>query len=72
MYFAFVDLEKAFARVPRDAVWYVLRKLRSVEELLVKIVIPSRVRVNGTFGDNFLIQIRLNQDSVLSPLLLII
>ena len=37
LHFAFVDLEKAFDRVPRDAVCWNLRKL-GVEEWLVKIV----------------------------------
>ena len=55
-----MDSEKAFDLVPRDAVWYALRKL-GVEELLIKIVTRSRVRVNGTFSGNFLVQIGLNQ-----------
>ena len=37
LHFAFVDLEKAFDRVPRDAVCWNLRKL-GVEKWLVKIV----------------------------------
>ena len=37
LHFAFVDLEKAFDRVPRDAVCWNLRKL-GAEEWLVKIV----------------------------------
>ena len=32
----------------------------------------SRITVNGTFSDNFLVQIRLHQSSALSPLLFII
>ena len=32
----------------------------------------SCVKVNGTFSDDFLIQLGLHQDSVLSPLLFII
>ena len=27
LHFAFTDLQKAFEQVPRDAVWWVLRKL---------------------------------------------
>ena len=34
---AFVDLEKAFDRVPRKAIWWALRKL-GVEEWIVRSV----------------------------------
>ena len=34
---AFVDLEKAFDRVPREVVWWALRKLR-VDEWLVRVI----------------------------------
>ena len=37
LYLAFVDLEKAFDRVPRRVVWWAMRKL-SVDEWLIKIV----------------------------------
>jgi len=37
LYFAFVDLEKAFDRVPREVTRWALRKAR-VDELLVKAV----------------------------------
>ena len=35
---AFVDLEKAFDRVPRKVVWWVLRKI-GVEEWLIKVIL---------------------------------
>ena len=38
LYLAFVDLEKAFDRVPRRVVWWAMRKL-GVDEWLVKIVV---------------------------------
>ena len=47
---AFVDLKKAFDRVPRKVIWWVLRKL-GVEEWIVRLVqrmyanARSRVRV---------------------------
>ena len=75
MYYAFVDLELAFDRVPRDALW-ALKKL-GVEEWLDKTVqsmyrkARSYVRINGPFSD-FLVQVELHQNSVLSPLLFII
>ena len=37
LYFAFVDLEKAFDTDPRDTVWWVLRRL-GASEWLMKIV----------------------------------
>ena len=50
LYFAFVDLEKAFDRVPRKVIWWAMRKL-GIEEWIVRIVqamynnTRSRVRV---------------------------
>ena len=69
MPFAYVDLQKAFYRVPRDAVWWALRKL-GVKEWLLRAVqstyknVQSRVRANGTLIDDFLVQVVLHQDSV--------
>ena len=74
---AFVDLEKVFDRLLRDALLWVLRKL-GVEESFIKTVqsmyfdARSRVRFNLTFIDDFLVQVGFHQGSVLSPLLLIL
>ena len=52
LYFASVDLEKAFDRVPREIIWWAMRKL-GIEEWLVRAVMSlyenakSNVRVNG-------------------------
>ena len=76
LYFAFIDLEKAFDRVPREVVWWAMRKL-GVEEWLVRVVkslyenARSRVRVNNTFSDEFEVKVGVHQGSVLSPLLFI-
>ena len=37
LYFAFVDLEKAFDRVPRKVIWWAMGKL-SIEEWIIRLV----------------------------------
>ena len=74
MYFAFVDLEKAFDRVPGSILWWAMRKLGVVEWIvrLVKVMYDganSRVRVNGCFSESFEVTVGVHQGSVLSPLL---
>ena len=57
-YFAFVDLEKAFDRMPRKVLWWALRSL-GVEEWAVRVIqgmyvnARSRVRVNGQYSEEF-------------------
>ena len=58
IYLAFVDVEKAFDRVPRSALWWAMRKLGIVEWIvrLVKVTYDganSRVRVNSCFSERF-------------------
>ena len=77
LYFAFVDLEKAFDRVPREVLWWAMRSL-GVEEWAVRAVqnmysnARSRVRVNGQYSDEFNVRVGVHQGSVLSPLLFIL
>ena len=77
LYFAFVDLEKAFDRVPRDVLWWALKSL-GVEEWAVRVVqsmysnARSRVRVNGQYSEEFDVKVGVHQGSVLSPLLFIL
>ena len=74
LYFVFVDLEKAFDRVPRKVLWWAMRKL-GVEEWIIGLVqalyngANCRVRVNGKLGQPFDVKVGLHQGSVLSPLL---
>ena len=71
---AFVDLEKAFDRVPRKVIWWALRKL-GVDEWIVRLVqgmysnARSRVRVGEGYSEEFEVKVGVHQGSVLSPLL---
>ena len=77
LYMAFVDLEKAFDRVPRKVIWWALRKL-GVDEWIVRLVqgmysnARSRVRVGEGYSEEFEVKVGVHQGSVLSPLLFII
>ena len=72
LYMAFVDLEKAFDRVPRA-----MHKL-GIDEWLVPLVqsmykdVRSRVRVGDGYSEEFGVGVGVHQGSVLSPLLFII
>ena len=56
LYFAFVDLEKAFDRVPRKVIWRAIQKL-GFEQYIEQFVqamynnTRSKVRVNNTYSD---------------------
>ena len=79
LYMAFVDLEKAFDRVPLDVIWWAMRKL-GIDEWLVRLVqsmymyndVRSRVRVGDGYSEEFGVGVGVHQGSVLSPLLFII
>ena len=77
VYFAFVDLEKAFDTVPRRVLSWAQRKfgvpgwiLRVIQVMYQKA--RRQVRVNNLFSDVFDVQVGVHQSSVLSPLLFII
>ena len=77
LYMAFIDLEKTFDRVPRDVIWWAMRKL-GIDEWLVRLVqsmykyVRSRVRVGDGYSEEFGVGVGVHQGSVLSPLLFII
>ena len=81
LYMAFVDLEKAFDRVPRDVIWLAMRKL-GTDEWLARLVqsmyksmykdVRSRVRLGDGYSEEFGVGVGVHQGSVLSPLLFII
>ena len=76
LFFAFVDLKKAFDRVPREVVRWALRQL-GVEEWLVQTVMTmyerarTVVRTNQGYSTEFEVKVGVHQGSVLSPLLFI-
>ena len=79
LYMAFVDLEKAFDRVPRKVIWWALRKLGvEVLEWIVRLVqgmyanARGRVCVGERYSEEFEVKVGVHQGSVLSPLLFII
>ena len=77
LYMAFVDLEKAFDRVPRKVIWWAMRKL-GVDEWIVRLVqgmyanSRSRVHIGEGYSEEFEVKVGVHQGSVLSPLLFII
>ena len=74
LWMAFVDLEKAFGRVPREIVWWALRVV-SVDELIVKAIqamydgAPTAVRLRNGESKEFGVKVGVHQGSVLNPLL---
>ena len=77
IWMTFVDLEKAFDRVPREVVWWALRKLK-VDEWFVKVIptmyvgVITAVKIGEGESVVFPVKVGVHQGSVLSPLLFII
>ena len=77
LYIAFVDLEKAFDRIPRKVIWWALRSV-GVEEWAIRIIqgmyanARSRVRVIGQYSGEIGVEVRVHQGLVLSTLLFIL
>ena len=76
LYFAFVDLEKAYDRIPRELVYWCLRK-RGVPERTVRLVqatyknASTVVRTSQGQTKPFHIRVGLHQGSALSPFLFV-
>ena len=74
LFFAFVELETAFDRVPRAVLEWSLREL-IVDDWLIKVIMSmyqnarSLVRVNGKLGEEFEVKVGVHHGSVLSPIL---
>jgi len=77
LYNVFVDLEKAFDRVPRKVIVWALRR-KGIPEIMVEAVmalyVNSRTRVEAMTGisEEFIILVGVHQGSILSTLLIII
>ena len=77
LYLGFIDLEKAFDRVPREVVRWALRK-GCVNEWLVRAVMATydgartAVKVGNGLSEDFEVKVGVHQGSVLSPLLFIL
>ncbi len=73
----FIDLEKAFDRVPREELWNCLR-LKGIPENYVRIIqdmykdCRTQVRCAGGLSDSFEVKVGVHQGSALSPLIFII
>ena len=73
----FIDLEKAYDRVPRDEVWNCLR-IKGVSEKYVKLIqdmyqdSKAQVRCSNGLSEQFEVKVGVHQGSALSPLLFII
>ena len=74
IFMVFIDLEKAFDRVPREVIWWALRK-KGVPEPEVRAVMEmyreamTAVQVEGQLSEWFGVKVGVHQGSVLSPLL---
>ena len=77
LHMVFVDLEKAYDRVPRDLIWWALRK-KNIPEAYITIIqdmykaTKTRVMTRCGLTQYFDIEVGLHQGSTLSPLLFII
>ena len=77
LHMVFVDLEKAYDRVPRDLIWWALRK-KNIPEAYITIIqdmykaTKTRVKSRCGLTQYFDIEVVLHQGSILNPLLFII
>ena len=71
---AFLDLEKAFHRVPREVIWWSLRQQGTLEREIKAILkiyanIETSVKVEYTRSKPFDVKVGVHQSSARSPLL---
>ena len=74
LYMCFVDIEKAFDRMPRKVMEWAMRK-KGLSEVIVRAGMSlydggkTRVRVGSAYSEKFEVKVGVHQGSVLSPLL---
>ena len=74
LYMCFVDMEKAFDRVPRKVMEWAMRK-KGLSEVIVRAVMSlydgakTRVRVGSACSEEFEVKVGVHEGSMLSPLL---
>ena len=74
LYMCFVDMEKAFDRVPRKVMKRAMR-MKGLSEVMVRAVMSlydgpkTRVRVGSAYSEEFEVKVGVHQGCVLSPLL---
>jgi hypothetical protein len=77
LHMVFVDLEKAYDRVPRKVLWWAM-KVKGVPEKYVKVVqamyrdARTQVRTEAGIIDQFSVAVGLHQGSALSPYLFLL
>ena len=77
LYMCFVDMAKAFDRVPRKMMEWVIRK-KGLSEVIVRAIMSlyedakTRVRMGSAYSEKFKVKVGVDQESTLSPLLFVI
>ena len=72
LYMCFVDIEKAFDRVPKKMMEWAMRK-KSLPEVIVRTVMSlyqgakTKVQMRSEISEEFLVQVSVHQESVLLP-----